>query len=526
MAEKGNLGAATAGAATAAAAVAAVRRRHRLVTGLGFLAFIAGVVTFYVFVASAGHFTAWNTWTAYYDPQAEGFRAGHLYTTVPVSPGLKALKDPMNPANMRFWRWDYSYYQGHIYLYWGLLPPALLAAVKTILRLRQVVADDPIVFAFLTAQAIAGALLIRAMARRLAPPPRAWAVWAAMVVFALAHPTPYLLARAGVYEGAIVAGSCFLVLAFYLIFEAIFTERPRAGLGYLVLASLLTGCAGASRTSLFPAAAAAMTVAALARWRVDGGGWRRLARLAPIAAAPLTAVTFLHMLINRLRFDAWTEFGLTYQMGFKWFVFGPRFVLANTFAYFFRPPSRSCKFPYLTAEWNVPRPSFPSWLPVPSDYRIAEPTAGLFLMVPLLWFLLLLPFALGVVRRRASIAAGRGQVAIAATTRWRWFLAMLAITGLMILVIPLLAVSATMRYQGDFAPALLLLAIVGAWAWLAAFCRPPARAGAALAWVLLGAASIAGGALLGFTGYFSHFQRHNPALLQTVQKHTRVCHGP
>src|SRR5260221_3388123 len=97
----------------------------RFAPALGFTAFMAAVVTFYVFVISAGHFTHWTTWSAYYDPQAEGFRAGHLYTTLPVPPALKALKDPLDPANMHAWRWDYSYYDRHIYPYSGRFPPPI-----------------------------------------------------------------------------------------------------------------------------------------------------------------------------------------------------------------------------------------------------------------------------------------------------------------------------------------------------------------------------------------------------------------
>jgi hypothetical protein len=438
---------------------------------------------------------------------------------------------------MRFWRWDYSYYKGHIYLYWGLLPPALLAAVKAIFRIQRGVTDDPVVFAFLAAQAIAGALLIRAMARRLTPRPPGWSVWSAMALFALAHPTPFLLARGAIYEGAIVGGSFFMVLAFASIFAGIFAERPGAGLRFITLASLFAGFAGASRANLFPVAAVTMTLAALARWRVDGGGWRRLLRSAPIAAAPLTAVTLGHMLLNRLRFDEWTEFGVKYQMGFKGlFVFEPRFSLADAFVYFLRAPSRWCHFPFITAEWGDPKNVFPTFLPVPTDYRVIEPTAGLLVMVPFLGFLLLLPFAVGLVRRlrgstsRDDDGAGAGTaalpVAIAASTRWRWFLAVVVVATLVTLVVPLLAVTATMRYEGDFAPPLLLLAVVGGWAWLAAFRRRWARGAAAAVFILLAAAAIAAGMLMGFTGYFNHFERHNPQLLHAIQKSTRICHGP
>jgi hypothetical protein len=510
------------------------RWRRRLLLGAGFAVFFAAVVTFYVFISSAGTFTSWATWTAYYDPQAEGFRAGHLYTTVPVSPALKALKDPLNLANMRFWRWDYSYYDGHIYLYWGLLPPAILAAVKSVFRIRHLVTDDPLVFGFLLAQAVAGALLIRAMARRLQPRPPVWSVWLAMALFAFAHPTPFLLARGAIYEGAITAGSCFMVMAFYAAFEGLFAAAAGRGTLLLLLASFCTGLAGASRVSLLPAAVATMTVAALARWRVNGGGWPRLLRLAAVLGAPLTAVTLLHMLLNRLRFGEWTEFGQKYQMGFRWFPFGARFLPADLYVYLFRPPTRWCKFPFISAEWGYPKDLFPRWLPVPQEYRVNEPTVGLLLIAPFAWFLWILvglPLLAWLRRRRAG--AGAMPITVDAASadtdigiRWRWFLAVLVTALCGTAAVPFLVGAATMRYHGDFAAPILLLAVVGAWRWLALFRRSPARFAAAGLFVALALVTIAAGALLGFTGYFNHFSRHNPALLQKLQKYSHVCRGP
>jgi len=499
--------------------------------GVGFGVFVAAVVTFYVFIVSAGHFTTWRTYTGYYDKQAEGFRSGHLYTTVPVPPALKTLKDPLDPVNMHHWRWDYSYYKEHIYMYWGLLPPAILALVKSVFRIQREITDDPIVLTALVLQAVAGALLVRAMAGRLTPRPPGWSVWLAMVAIAVAHPTPWLLARAGVYEGAIVGGSFFLVLAFGFVLQALFAARENAGLRWLMAASLCAGCAGASRANLLPAAAAMMTVATLGRWRTEGGDWRRLLRLAPLAAAPMTLVTFAHLLLNRLRFGEWAEFGQKYQMGNRWFPYGKRFLPPNIFVYFFRAPSRWCHFPFITAEWGSPPGVFPKWLPVAEEYRVHEPTAGLFVMVPLLCFLLVLPMALGLARRarRAGggaqdpVTAARG--AVAASARWRWFVAALAIAALGTVAVPLLVGAGTMRYQGDFAPALLLMALVGAWAWLAAFRRPAARAAATAVFLLLAAATIVAGPLLGLTGYFTHFKSQNPQLMHTLQR-LYVCKAP
>jgi hypothetical protein len=304
-------------------------RRRRLADATLLAGFLSLVAVTYAFVVSAGHFTAWPQWTDYYDTQAEGFRAGHLYTTVPPTPGLERLDDPLNPANARFWRWDYSYFGGHLYLYWGLAPAVLLAAVKALLHARGVVGDEVLVFAFLVGRALVGCLLIRAMARRLPVPPPAWAVWAAMAAFALAHPTPYLLARAAIYEAAIAGGALFLLGGLALAFQGIFASTRRAADGWLLGASLSLGLAGASRVSLFPAALAIVGCAIWARWRSDGGGFQRFARIALAASAPAGAVALAHLAANQLRFGSWTEFGTSHHMTMPGFKIGLRFLVAN-----------------------------------------------------------------------------------------------------------------------------------------------------------------------------------------------------
>ena len=102
---------------------------------------------------------------------------------------------------------------------------------------------------------------------------------------------------------------------------------------------------------------------------------------------------------------------------------------------------------------------------------------------------------------------------------------MLAITAVGTIALPLLVGTGTMRYQGDFAPALLLMALVGAWAWLAAFRRPGARAAATALFLLLAAATCIAGPLLGLTGYFTHFKSQNPQLMHTLQR-LYVCKAP
>jgi hypothetical protein len=496
--------------------------RRRVWGVVAFVLFLAGVTAYYAFVAAAGR-RSWPSWSAYYDTQAEGFRHGHLYTTVPVSPALAALESPLDRKNARYWRWDYSFFKGHFHLYWGLAPAALLAAAKAVLRVARPVGDEVLVFLFSVARALAGALLVRAMARRWTPAPPAWAVWLAMAVFAAAHPTPYLLARAAIYEAAIGAGACFMVAAAYCAFEGIFAARDGVATAWLAGASACAGLAGTSRVSLLPAAAALVGLAIVGRARAHagGGGRRWLARAAPVAGAPLALITFAQLLANRLRYDHWGEFGQRYQMGFQWFAMGPRFLAANVYQYLFRPADRSCLFPFLRAKWGHPDGLFPRWLPVAADYRVSEPVAGALLLVPFAWL------ALGLLLRRHSPAGAPVgspvEEASGEARRWRWFLATLAIATAGCAGPILLPGIATMRYEADFVWGLLLLAAAGGWRLLA---WPRGRAGRGVAAALFAAtaaAAIAAGVLFGFTGYFDHFSRHNPLLMSKLAGALSVC---
>ena len=93
-------------------------------------------------------------------------------------------------------------------------------------------------FAFFVARLVAGTLLIRDVARRANPRPPKWAVAAAMLVFALANPTPYTLARAAIYEAAIMAGVAFMTVGFYCGYRSMHAAGGRAATAWLAAASL------------------------------------------------------------------------------------------------------------------------------------------------------------------------------------------------------------------------------------------------------------------------------------------------
>jgi hypothetical protein len=490
------------------------------------------VGAYYVFVVSAGHFTRWHIWSAFYDAQAQGLLEGHLYLPEPPSPALMALKNPYDIANIQFWRWDHSYYQGHLYLYWGLVPAFIAAGIKALFR-PSGVPDNSLTFAFCIIRLIAGTLLIRDVARNAARRPPRWAVALAMLVFALANPTPYTLARAGIYEAAIMGGVAFMMAGLWFGYRAVVAARcAGAATAWLAAASFSFGLAGGSRLSLIPTVVALTVITGFWCWRQpregQAGAWRRLVGTSVAALAPAGAIGIVLLACNKLRFGAWTEFGRSYVMTYPYFLPGLRFLLPDSYAYAFAPPQWSCSFPYLSSAWSALRPSTPSWLPItwPADHHSPEPTIGLLTVAPFVSLALVAALAaLGRARvQRASTDApatpGFSWAAATARRNWLWAALTIYVAGFgpfMILNVT------TMRYQHDFFSGVLLLAIFGGWRLLTAPSTPRRRR--AIAWLYggLAAITIVAGVLLGFGGYFKHFERHNPALLHALQSALSLC---
>jgi len=490
--------------------------------------FLLVVVAAYVFIVSAGTWTHWRTWTVFYDAQAEGFRQGHLYLPEVPSAALRAQRDVYNPANMQVWRWDHVYYGGRFYVYWGLVPALFLAAFKAIFHVRAVIGDDVLVFIFFVGRLLAGTLLIRALADRVDPRPSGWAVGLALAVFAFAHPTPYLLARGGVYEGAIVGGVCFMVTGLYLAFRGIVAASSRAADGWLLAGSAAFGLAGGTRISLYPVVVAMVCFTTFVRWRIDGGQRGRLLRVALVTCGPAAALTLGHLALNRLRFGSWTEFGAHYQLGWPMKV-DLRFAIPDLFAYLFCPPTHSCTFPFLFGNWNTTRALAPAWLTWPVDHQTKEPTTGLFAVAAFAWLAVGgLWLALGHLRDRrwggaapralASPEPGAAQVW---ERRWIWGALVLYVVGS---AAPLLLLSATtMRYEADFASGVLLIATLVGWRFVSAPVSRAGRATIAGLYLVLALGTVVAGSLLGFTGYFEHFKRNNPALMNRLEKRFSVC---
>ncbi|MDB5294790.1 MAG: hypothetical protein JWO31_773, partial [Phycisphaerales bacterium] len=237
---------------------------------------MALVAVFYAWVVSAGRMARWPTYGTYYDQLADAFLLGQTSLPLEPDPRLLALPDPYEPgANASVRLHDALLYRGQYYLYWGPVPGALLAGGKLLFArdLTTVVGDQYLAFWFAVGTAAAAAALLWRARLRLFPGQSHRAVGLGVVVVGLAGPVPYTLARASVYEAAILGGQCFLVAGVYAAYRGLFPadrgdRTPSPGVpgppgqrtvpspAWLTVAGACWAAAVGCRLSLAPAVAA------------------------------------------------------------------------------------------------------------------------------------------------------------------------------------------------------------------------------------------------------------------------------
>ncbi len=478
----------------------------------------------YVFIVSAGTFTTWSTWNTNYDLVAEGFRAGHLYILEAPPPELLAQPNPFDWSNSNLWFLDASLYHGHYYLYWGPLPALLLLVAKVALRIHTVVGDQYLLFAFYTLFLVTGALLIDRTTRRLFPQLSPRLSLLGTVVFAYATPTPFMLATPGIYEAAIAGAQSFLLLGLVPAFDAVWAASEAPPRRRLLLAA---GCcwmaAIACRVSaVLPGAAFVLLTAALSSTR-PLHRWRRATASATWLSAPIAAGVFALGGYNKARFDSWFEIGIKYQLNVFPFVTSKAYLPLNVFSYLFRPVGLSCRFPFVTALYDIGVHGFPRGTHFPPGYTTHEPQAGLFVTAPWTWLAVVALILVGRAIFRWRRAGSAPFVPDRRARAQLWCLASFAALGFLMPLPFITAFGTTMRYVADFSPGMVLLGVWAGWSLLAGARRRWPRRGVVALLVALAAATAIVGFLLGFGGYDEMFKQHNHDLYESLRRKLSFC---
>jgi hypothetical protein len=477
----------------------------------------------YVFITSAGTMTNWPTYSTRVDELAEAFRAGQLHLKLEPPAALVSAKNPLDPANASLWYWDASLYKGHFYFYWGPVPALLLAAAKTTFSFPTTLGDEVTVFGLTSLTFLSGAVLLGRLAARLFHGIPVALVAVAIVAFGLSNPAPFILGRPEIYESAIVGGHAFALSGIALAFEAVLSaEHSRRSLLFAAAAGTCWALALGCRITLAPALLALAFTTAVAIALHGTSRWRRLAKSLVAIGLPLALGAAGLLLYNKARFDQWLEFGTRYQMTWIDFKLSGAYVPANAYSYSFRPLQTSCTFPFVFSPIGLtPDRVFPNGFTLPPHYFVYEQVSGVFVTTPWAWLcvpalVFLTALAWRAFRRRSSLDA----ICVARI----WALLSLLVASSLLPAVPLAFNTATMRYLGDAAGAFMVLAGLGAFVTYAVLRRVAlARRLAIVVLACAALCSVAVGLGLGVEGYYKHFLRHNPELLQKLEQRFSIC---
>ncbi len=374
---------------------------------------------------------------AYYNLLVQGFRAGQLSVNKEAPPALAKLADPyvLSTSLRSAGVLDLSYYKGRLYLYFGVTPALILfgpfaALTGHYLFHRQAV----MIFCGLGFLASVG--LLRALWRRYFTDVSLGVVVACVVALGLAAGVPVLLSQADVWEVPISCGYMLTMLALGAIWYALHEREWRGW--WLMAASAAYGLAVGARPSLL-FGAIILLVPVVQAWRER----RKIWALLMAATGPIVLIGLGLMLYNALRFNNPFEFGQHYQLHAERQMarqfFSLHYLWFNFRVYFLEPVRWTARSPFVQ---GIVMP------PVPAGHSVPERPFGVLTTIPLVWLALAVPLAW---RDRSEPAGGV----------LRWFVTAVALlSGISALTVGLFY-GACARYEVDFLPGLVLLAVIG-----------------------------------------------------------------
>ena len=419
---------------------------------------LAGICAFtiwiYVLIARdiPSEFGAAGPAKAYYNLLVDGFRAGQLNLKQEVPPGLRRLADPYDPETNGPYRGavyragrmhDMSYYRGQLYLYFGVTP-ALVLFWPAVGLTGHYISHAQAVVIFAALGFVISVGLFYAVWRRYFPQVSVVVVCAGVLALGFATSSSLVLRRPDLWEVPISCGYAMVMLTLAALWGA-WHQPVRRG-WWLALASLAYGLGIGARPSLL-LGAVILLGPVIQTWRSsNAAGWRRwrdTAWMTVAALGPIGALGCGLLVYNYLRFGNPFEFGQSYQLsndqqgnirhfslGYLWF---------NFRVYFLAPASWNRFFPYLRSVAHPPRPEGQGGI---------EHAYGVLTNTPFVWLALAAPLAWWRQTREQRVALRGFVISVA------------VLFGISALLMGLFY-GACLRYQMEFVPALVLLAVLG-----------------------------------------------------------------
>ncbi|HVM59722.1 MAG TPA: tetratricopeptide repeat protein [Verrucomicrobiae bacterium] len=396
------------------------------------------VIGVYECVVQPGSFELGSSTPAdsYYNLLVQGVRAGQLSVNREAPPDLARLPNPydLSKYSRISGLLDFSYYQGRLYLYFGVVPALILFWPFNVLSGQYLFHRQAVVIfsaiGFLVSVGLLGALW-----RRYFTEVSVGVVVACALALGLASGVPVLLSQADVWEVPISCGYMLLLMALGAIWCAL--HEPGRRVQWLAAASATYGLALGARPSLLLGAIVLLVPVAQARRERRPVIGLLVAAIVPVVLAGLGV-----MLYNAQRFGNPFEFGLRYQLHAEPRIdqqfFGLQHVWFNLRAYFLEPTRWTVRSPFVL---GVVLP------PAPIGHGNVQNPFGILTNVPIVWLALAVPLA------------WRDRWAASASLRW-FLAAVVLIFGIEALTLGLYYCTAA-RFEVEFLPALMLLAVVG-----------------------------------------------------------------
>jgi hypothetical protein len=408
--------------------------RKATALGIGFIIVLTGF--YYAWIVGQ------NSRNPYYLPFTDGYVVqlahGHADLGVKPDPNLVASSKPYDPATARGARilFDASYFRGHYYVYFGIVPFAELLVPFYGLTGRIIPVDAAVgIYAF--GSFSVAAFIVVLLARRSSTQPRSFLLYGSLLLLGLGTPTLLLLRRPEIYELEIAAGWFHGALGIFFSILASGSETRR--FRYLILASLCLALGIGCRPQYV---IVVVTSLPYLYWILrNSGAPSHRKRLLLSLLIPTVAVSFVLGCFNWARFGNPLEFGFRYQLvsydrqtiGF----ISLRNIPYNLCLYLFGGARLSQYFPWFLGQANP-------LVSLPVGHEETDQIYGCLIFSPILW-LLLRPIASAIRYRRCQSDLP---------------LLLPILLGLSNLVLFLVMGNGAYRYLADFEPP-LLLALVG-----------------------------------------------------------------
>ena len=252
----------------------------------------------------------------YYPKLADAFLSGQTYLKLEPDARLKALPDPWAGPQGVPRAHDASYFNGHYYLYFGVAPVILLYLPWRLLTGGFLVEGVGTGIFCAAGFVLAAAFFLRIRRRFF---PGLGAAWSGLAVLTLGLGSfvQHEIEDPRFYQVPIACAFACAMGAAHAMFSALTAQRPWGRALALALASLLWGAAVASRPNYLVGLPAVGIVAAWLGWqggRPEGLRSPALWRLVAAAVAPAGLVGAGLAAYNYVRFGNVFEFGLRYQL--------------------------------------------------------------------------------------------------------------------------------------------------------------------------------------------------------------------